>query len=88
MQEAGLDVSDVRAQGSLWSVIGHKLNSYLAFRVGRVGGLAQELGKLGHEAAAAPRPRWWALPSVGVSMVAIAAAARALDPILPNRTRR
>ncbi len=83
-EEAGLTVSEIRAQGSLWSVIGHKLNSYLAFRVGRIGGLAQQLGKLGHEAAETPRPRLWTLPFVGASMVAIAAAARALDPILPE----
>ena len=64
--------------------LGHKLNSYLAFRVGRIGGLAQEMGKLGHEAAQAPRPRLWTLPFVGASMVAIATAARLLDPILPE----
>ena len=33
-EEAGLQVVEIRPQGSLWSVIGHKLNSYLAFRVG------------------------------------------------------
>ncbi len=87
-EEAGLSVTDIRAQGGLWSVIGHKLNSFLAFRVGRIGGLAQQLGKLGHEAAAAPRPRLWTLPFVGASMVAIATAARVLDPLLaePDET--
>jgi SAM-dependent methyltransferase len=95
-EEAGLDVVEVRPQGSLWSVIGHKLNSYLAFRVGRIGGMAQAIGKLGHEATvatvasaaptatAAPGPRLWTLPFVGVSMVAIATAARVLDPLLPE----
>jgi len=83
-EEAGLIVNEIRPQGSLWSVIGHKLNSYLAFRVGRIGGLAQAMGKLGHEAAEAPRPRWWTLPFVGASMVAIATTARLLDPILPE----
>lgn len=83
-EDAGLTVSEIRPQGSLWSVIGHKLNSYLAFRVGRIGGLAQALGKLGHEAAEAPRPRLWTLPFVGASMVAIATMARLLDPVLPE----
>jgi SAM-dependent methyltransferase len=87
-EEAGLEVLEIRPQGSLWSVIGHKLNSYLAFRVGRVGGVAQQLGKLGHEAAEAPRPRLWALPFVGASMMAVAVAARVLDPLLaePDET--
>jgi len=83
-EEAGLSVNEIRPQGSLWSVIGHKLNSYLAFRVGRIGGLAQEMGKLGHEEAQAPHPRLWTLPFVGASMMAIATAARLLDPILPE----
>lgn len=82
VEDAGLEVVEIRAQGSLWSVIGHKLNSYLAFRVGRVAGLAQRMGKLGHEKAEAAGPRLWALPFVGASMVAIAAAARVLDPLL------
>jgi SAM-dependent methyltransferase len=83
-ETSGLEVSEIRAQGSLWSVIGHKLNSYLAFRVGRVAGLAQDLGKLGHEQSTAAPPRLWALPFVGASMVTIAAAARVLDPLLPE----
>ena len=87
-EDAGLEVGEVRALGSLWSVIGHKINSYLAFRVGRIGGLAQELGKLGHEQAAAPRPRLWTLPFVGASMVTVAGLARVLDPLLaePDET--
>ena len=53
--------------------------------------MAQTLGKLGHEAttaATAPRPRFWTLPFVGASMVAIATAARVLDPLLaePDET--
>ena len=86
--DAGLEVAEVRALGSLWSVIGHKINSYLAFRVGRIGGLAQQIGKLGHEQTAAPRPRLWTLPFVGASMVAVAGLARVLDPVLaePDET--
>jgi SAM-dependent methyltransferase len=89
LEEVGLEVTEIRPQGGLWSVIGHKVNSYLAFRVGRIGGIAQSLGKLGHEAsAAAVRPRLWALPFVGAAMFAVAAAARVLDPLLvePDET--
>src|SRR4029079_1515944 len=87
-EEAGLSVNEIRPQGSLWSVIGHKLNSYLAFRVGRIGGLAQEMGKLGHEASSTLPPRLWTLPFVAASMVAVTAAARVLDPVLvePDET--
>ena len=82
--DAGLEVVEVHRQGGLWSVLGHKLNSYLAFRVGRVGGLAQAVGKLGHEATTADRPRYWTLPFVGASMVTVALAARVMDPLLPE----
>jgi SAM-dependent methyltransferase len=89
LDEAGLDVEEITQQGGLWSLIGHKLNSYLAFRVARIGGVAQSLGKLGHEAdAGAVRPRLWTLPFVGAAMFAISAAARVLDPLLvePDET--
>jgi hypothetical protein len=86
--EAGLEVVEVQRQGSLWSVIGHKLNSYLAFRIARVGGMAQGLGKLGHEAKVEKGMRYWTLPFVGAAMIAITAAARVLDPTLnePDET--
>jgi len=42
--DVGLEVFETVAQGSLWSVIGHKLNSYLALRVARAGQLAQSMG--------------------------------------------
>jgi SAM-dependent methyltransferase len=78
-REAGLEVVEVHPMGSLWSVIGHKLNSYLAFRVARIGGLAQAMGKLSHEATASGGARFWTLPFVGPSMLGISAAARVLD---------
>jgi len=86
--EAGLEIVEVQRQGGLWSVIGHKLNSYLAFRIARVGGMAQGLGKLGHEAKAEKGVRYWTLPFVGVAMFAVTATARILDPILsePDET--
>jgi SAM-dependent methyltransferase len=80
--EAGLEVTHVEQQGSLWSVMGHKLNSYLAFRVALMGGLAQDLGKLGHEKTTLARPRYWTLPWVAPSMLGIALGARVLDRLL------
>ncbi len=80
--EAGLEVVHCEAQGGLWSVLGHKLNSYLGLRVGRVGGLAQGLGKHGHEATTATRPRWWALPAVAPLMLSVSLGARVLDRLL------
>jgi hypothetical protein len=83
LDEAGLEIEEMSQQGGLWRLIGHKVNSYLAFRVARIGGVAQSLGKLGHEAtASAVPPRLWTLPFVGASMVAISAAARVLDLLL------
>jgi hypothetical protein len=64
--------------------MGHKLNTYLGLRVGRVAGLAQGLGKHGHEATTAERPRWWVLPVVAPLMLAIALVARVLDWLLPD----
>jgi SAM-dependent methyltransferase len=83
--EAGLEVVEVLAQGSLWSVLGHKVNSYLAFRVARLGALAQTLvGKLPHEGTQYASPRWWALPGVAPAMFGVAGAARLLDRVAPE----
>ena len=82
--DAGLEVVEVHAQGSLWSVLAHKVNSYLALRVARASGLAQAMGKLGHENVATTQPRLWTLPLVGPLMVGNAAAARVLDRVLPE----
>lgn len=83
--DVGLEVVEVLQQGSLWTVIGHKLNSFLAFRVARVGQLAQSMGKLGHEAPSASGVRWWTLPAVAPAMVGIAAGARLMDRALFDR---
>jgi SAM-dependent methyltransferase len=80
--DAGLEVLDVHHQGSLWSVVAHKLNSYLAFRIARIGGLAQSMGKLPHEGPTAVRPRLWTLPFVAPSMMAFSATARVMDRFL------
>jgi SAM-dependent methyltransferase len=81
-RRAGLEIIHVEQQGSLWSLMGHKLNSYLAFRVAQLGGMAQGMGKLGHEKASAVRPRYWMLPWVAPSMLAVALGARVLDRVL------
>jgi SAM-dependent methyltransferase len=81
---AGLEVIEVHHQGSLWSVLAHKLNSYLAFRVARVAGLAQAMGKLPHEGRAVLPARIWTLPFVGPMMLGLSASARVLDRIAPD----
>ena len=74
------------AQGSLWSVVGHKVNSYLALQVGGLGGLGQALGKLGHEAEARGGARAWTLPFVVPAMLCVSGGARVLDRVLPDAT--
>jgi SAM-dependent methyltransferase len=84
--EAGLVVDRCAAMGNLWSLLGHKLNSYLALKLGRVAGLAQGLNKLGHEAAQTARPRIWLLPFVAASMTSVSVAAKVLDRVAPDDT--
>ncbi len=81
---AGLEIVETHAQGGLWSVVGHKVNSYLAFRLARVGGVVQSMGKLGHESPDQPGPRWWAVPLAGPAIVSISAGARILDRLMPE----
>jgi SAM-dependent methyltransferase len=86
-EAAGLTVDEVRGQGDLWSVLGHKLNSYLAFRVAHLGAIGQAMGKLGHEATGKPeRLRVWALPLVLPTMAMVSAASRVLDRVAPDGT--
>jgi len=84
--EAGLRVDEVKSQGSLWSVLGHKLNSYLAFRVAMLDAVAQAMGKLGHEGERRESPRYWTMPLVLPAMGAISASARILDRVAPDGT--
>ena len=85
---AGLEVTEMHAQGSLGSVVGHKLNAYLAFRVARIQGVAQSLGKLSHESTAGKGNgvRLWTLPFVVPAMGMISLAARAADRLMPDPT--
>ena len=80
--DAGLEIVEVHNQGSLWSVIAHKLNNYLAFRIARVGSLAQAMGKLSHEGRSAERARLWTLPVVAPLMLALSGSSRVLDRVL------
>src|SRR6185369_8853316 len=77
--EAGLIIDHVEQVGSLWSLVGHKVNSYLALHVARIGSTAQQLGKLGHETPGQPRARLWTLPLVAPAVLAISTAARVMD---------
>lgn len=82
--EAGLVVERCEAMGNLWSLLGHKINSYLALNLARVGGLAQGLDKLGHESKQSTRPRFWLMPLVAASMTSISVAAKVLDRVAPD----
>jgi SAM-dependent methyltransferase len=85
--EAGLEVTEVWGQGNFWSVIGHKLNSFLGLRVAASQGLAVQLGKHTHDVAPdASKGRPWLLPLVVPAMIAIAGGARVLDRVAPDVT--
>jgi len=85
-ERSGLVIDEIHPHGSLWSLLGHKLNSYLALRVANIGGVAQAMGKLGHEPSTADGARVWTLPLVAPAMLAVAAGARVLDRALPDPT--
>jgi SAM-dependent methyltransferase len=80
--DAGLEVIYTEQQGDLTTVIGHKVNGYLALRVARLQSLAQSVGKLGHESDSAPSVRWWTLPIVAPMMVAVSLGARVFQKVL------
>ena len=81
-ERAGLEVFQTKALGSLWSILAHKLNTYLAFRVARIGSVAQAMGKLPHEQSVVESPRVWSFPLVGLSMIGLSSSARVLDRVL------
>ena len=83
--EAGLVIDHVEQVGSLWSLVGHKLNSYLALHVARIGSAAQKLGKLGHETPGQPPARLWTLPFVAPAVLAISMGARFMDRLFFER---
>jgi SAM-dependent methyltransferase len=79
---AGLEIVEIHKHGSLWSLIAHKLNTFLAFRVARAGALAQSMGKLPHETAQSASPRLWTLPFVAPAMLGLSSGARVMDRLL------
>jgi len=81
-EKAGLEITETAPMGSLWSIVAHKLNTYLAFRVARIGSVAQSIGKLPHEGSQAEAPRLWTFPLVAPVMVGLSAGARVLDRVL------
>jgi SAM-dependent methyltransferase len=83
--EAGLAVERVEQVGSLWSLIGHKVNSYLALHVARIGSAAQQMGKLGHEAPGQPRTRLWTLPLIAPAVLLVSTTARIMDRLFYER---
>jgi SAM-dependent methyltransferase len=84
LERAGLTPVELRAQGALFAVLAHKVNTFLAFRVGRLGGVSQEMGKLSYARPSAEKPRYWALPGVLPTMAALSAGARILDRLVPE----
>jgi len=82
--QAGLEIVELYKHGGLWSIVAHKLNTYLALRVARLGGFAQAVGKLSHEGQAAAAMRVWTLPLVAPLMLSLSSGARVLDHLLPE----
>jgi SAM-dependent methyltransferase len=85
-RQVGLTIEETWAQGSLWSVLGHSLNSFLAFRVAALEGVLQGLGKLTHESEASHAPKLWRAPLVVPAMFAVSAGARTLERLVPDRS--
>lgn len=78
-----LEVRDIIAQGTLWSVIAHKLTTFLAFRVLRMLAVAQNLGKLGMESTSRRRARYWAIPLVAPVIVLVVSISKILEKTAP-----
>ena len=85
-ERAGLEIEEIHPHGNLWSLLGHKLNTFFALQVAQIGGIAQSMGKLGHEAPTRRGARLWTLPLVVPAMFAVAGGARVLDRALPDPT--
>ncbi|RYZ66412.1 MAG: class I SAM-dependent methyltransferase [Proteobacteria bacterium] len=86
MGNAGISIEEIHPQGGLWSLVAHKLNSYMALNMARVGQMAQVTGKCGHEKTADAPTRAWLLPFIAPAMVVNATGARILDRFLPDPT--
>ena len=82
-EKNSLEVRQILAQGTLWSVIAHKVTTFLAFRVLRILAVAQNLGKLGMEATSSRRTRYWAIPLVAPMIVSVVLISKLLEKIVP-----
>lgn len=78
-EKVGYDVRTVTARGSLWSLIGHKLNTFLAYDVAGARAAAMDAGSGRQEKSEAGKTRLWTLPFVAPAMIGIGAMARVLD---------
>lgn len=74
-----LTVEVLEPRGGLWRVIGHKITTYLAFRVARLDAVLQAAGGMTYEGTARARPRYWTLPLVAPTVLATATVSRILD---------
>ena len=84
--EAGLEVTEILNEGDIWSVLAHKLNSFLAFRLVGIQNAAQQVGLLKHEPPMSSRGRLWLAPLVLPPMLLASGAAKVLDRIAPDGT--
>jgi SAM-dependent methyltransferase len=84
LARSGLEVIELRAQGALFSVLAHKINTFLAFRLARLERVTQAMGGLGFEQVATKAPRYWVLPAVIPAMLVAGAGARVLDYLVPD----
>jgi len=82
----GLSVQEVLARGGLFTVMGHQINTFLAYHVANLEGVAQSMGRLGHEGAANGVARLWTLPLVVPAMAWVGLGARVLDRVLHDPT--
>ena len=86
-ERAGLRIVETRPFGGVFSVVGHKLNSHLAFRVARLQGLGRLLERWGtRRRGTATASAWPTLPGVLPAMVGISAAAHLLDRVSRDPT--
>lgn len=85
-ETAGLTVESIQRQGGLFGLVAHKLNSYLSFRVLRVGALGVAVGKLGHEAVPQQGLRWWLLPFVAPMVLLLALVSKLFDRLFSDPT--
>jgi len=81
--DSGMEMIELAPQGTLWSVIGHKLVTMLVFKVARMGAIAQRLGKLGMERTQNQNCRYWTLVFVAPLVVIIVAWTRLFEKLCP-----